>query len=93
MSSPSRLSRATRRRLVFYPAVLAVLAGSVLFCTSMPGAARPTTSALLVEEVAEAVLLRRDLDKLAGEIGERNVSNRPMALASAARWLSGELSS
>lgn len=92
MQPPSAWSRGTRRRLVFYPALLGLLVAGVLFCTSMPGSSRPAPSALLEEEVAEAALQKRDLEKLAGEIGERNVSNRPGALASAARWLTDELS-
>ncbi len=73
----ARLSKANRRRLVFYPGLLATLWGALVYCTSMPGQSHAgPLAAPTPEELALAARLRRDVDGLAGTIGARNLENR-----------------
>lgn len=87
---PRTWTRATKRRAVFYPSLIGALAGAVAYCTVMPGNGRPTSAASR-NEVLRGEQLKVDLQKLAGEIGERNVGQKPLALAQAAAWLGDEL--
>jgi hypothetical protein len=92
MKGPASWSTATKRRIAFYGSLVSVLGGSAVYCTSMPGAARPADRATTAEETARATRLTTDLQHLATTIGERNVRAQPRALAATARWLDGELS-
>jgi hypothetical protein len=59
--------------------------------TDMPGASfKPPLPALTPHQSELTLALRRDVQKLAAEIGERNVY-RPVAYAKAAAWLAEEL--
>lgn len=83
------VTRSAIVRLGWLFAVLAVLvAGLWWFLARMPGRShRGPAPAPPVDLVTE---LRRDVERLAGEIGERNVS-RPEGLAAAADWIEAEL--
>ncbi len=89
--------RSLRRRRALWIAVAVIAlvvggaAGGLFEMIRMPGdsfsGARPE---LTDAERALAVSLRRDVEVLAGEIGERN-HEHPAALARAAEWLAAEL--
>lgn len=73
----SRLSRANKRRVIFYPIVVASIVGGLLYCTRMPGesyhgAFAPPSD----EERALANDLRHDVTALAETIGARNVETK-----------------
>lgn len=84
--------KAVVRLSVLAAAILLGLGFSWWFMIRMPGTsfAGPMPE-LSPEEAALRDELRRDVTKLAGEIGERNVTNAPVALAHAARWIEDEL--
>ena len=70
----SGLSRNNRRRLVVYPLLFAAVGGFVAFMTVMPG--RSFSGALPALDDGQrriAVLARRDVVALAGDIGERRL--------------------
>jgi hypothetical protein len=92
MRGPDTWSRNTKRRVLFYGGLVALLGLGVGFCMVMPGDARPSERATTEDEAARAERLTRDLAHLAGTIGERNVRVKPAALAAAGRWLTDELS-
>ncbi len=86
-----RRSKGTKRRLVFYPMLLGAAAFFVFWTTAMPGRShRGPLPPLDDEQRRLAALLRRDVQFLAGEIGERNTS-RPGTLDRAWSRLESEL--
>ena len=87
---PSTWSRDTKRRLVFYPSLLALSVSAVAFCTVMPGDGR-ASRAPGHDEALAAQRFHLDLATLAEDIGERNVTRRPRALAAAGAWIESEL--
>ncbi len=84
----SRRSRNTKRRLVFYGALLFIIIATVAFMTSMPGQSfRGAQPALDAREAALDSRLRELVETLATEIGERNIPDHAPALADAARFI------
>ena len=68
-----RRSARNKKRLIFYPALVAVAAGFVAFVTAMPGASHHGALAPLDDEQGRlAAGLRRDVTRLTG-IGERHL--------------------
>lgn len=71
-----KISRANRRRLVFYPLLLGGIVAGLLYCTAMPGKSWSGTFTATPEELRAAKTLERDVTELAGKIGARNVETR-----------------
>jgi hypothetical protein len=70
----SRRSWRAKGRLIVYPSLLLGIVGFCCFAMSMPGAShRGPLAPLDSAEMSTAVLLRRDVLALAGDIGERNM--------------------
>lgn len=95
LAAYSRKLRPSLKRPALYAAV--VLALVVLGCTGgwwwmirMPGTSYSGSHEPSAEERELAIALRRDVERLALEIGVRH-DERPEALAEAARWIDGEL--
>src|SRR4051812_22559573 len=69
-----KLSRNTKRRLVFYGGLLAVFTASALFCSSMPGrSVRGALPPLDAREERYQAELRQSVDALSVTIGARNL--------------------
>lgn len=87
------LSRNNRRRCVVYPALFLAVGGFCAFMTSMPGRGfHGALPALDDSQRRTAVLVRRDVVALAGDIGERNLE-RPGTLDRAWQRVKVELDS
>ena len=83
------LSRNAKRRLVFYPSVIAMVIGAGAWMTCMPGRShRGPLPAPDARETELAKELRFDVTSLAKNIGERNHAH-PEALEQAAIWIEG----
>ena len=70
-----KISRANRRRLVFYPLLFGGILAGLLYCTAMPGKSWSGTFTATAEESRVAKALERDVTELAGKIGARNVED------------------
>jgi hypothetical protein len=86
-----RLGRNARRRLVFYPGLVASLAALLTWMIAMPGSSfhgpLPPPDAL---ETRLAESLHADVSEIAGSIGERNLP-KPAALDRARDYITSEL--
>jgi hypothetical protein len=86
-----RRSRNAKRRLVFYPALGAIVGGFLYWTMAMPGQSfRGELSPMDDEQRLLALFLRREVTFLAGSIGERNTA-RKGSLDRAWERLEGEL--
>jgi len=80
-------TRRAKVRLVFYPSLVAIIAGFLFFTMSMPGSSyHGELPALELVQRSNAVILKHDVEVLAGEIGERHM-NRGRSLETARRQL------
>jgi hypothetical protein len=72
-----RRSKRAKRRLIFYPSLVAIVVGFLCFTMIMPGKSyRGALPAADDETRRLAILLKRDVTYLAGEVGERNMAKK-----------------